>query len=1188
MIRFNKFHGCLIVITLLSCNNKNTLFQQITSSHSGIHFNNKIIETDSINPLDIVNIYNGGGVGIGDFNNDGLADIYFTGSLVPNRLYLNRGNFKFQDVTETAGVNGDGRWGRGVAVIDINNDGLQDIYVCNTIYEDSMKRRNLLYINNGKGKDDIPHFSDSAAAYGLDIHVQSTMASFFDYDNDGDLDMYLTVNEATSANNPNRFASTSKNISVSKGRLYRNDFDSLKMHVIFHDVSPSAGITLDGFGHGATIADINQDGWKDIYVSNDFLSDNILYINNGNGTFTDRSKEYFKHTSYNAMGQDIADINNDGLVDVVELDMSPEDNYRKKMMLNASNTTTIQNFDLYGHQYQYVRNTLQLNRGPRVGENDSMKAPVFSEISYLSGVAQTDWSWSPVVADFDNDSYRDIIITNGFPKDVSDHDFMVYNDNVSASTPKAEIVSNIPQIKLRNYAYGNNGNATFHNRTFEWGLGIPSFSNGAAYADLDNNGTMDLVINNINDEAFVYRNSGFKKDSPNNYLKIEFKGDKKNIDGLGTWVDIYYGDGKHQMYENNPYRGYLSSMQRIAHFGLGKTDLVDSVVVRWPNGKKQIINKVIANQILHVNISDATMPYLWKQNSSAEKPLFKEISKAAGINYKHIDVNHIDFNIQTTLPHKLSEYSPALASADLDGNGLDDIVVGGNSLIPAQILFQEKNQTFTKRALITDSTSKIEYEDAGVLLFDANNDGATDVYIAGGGYRFKANGPNYQDRFYLNDGRGKFTMQANAVPENHTSKLCVKAIDYNDDGKLDLFVSGRVEPWQYPKPVSSFILRNDSEEKQIKFTDVSDEVAPALKSIGMVCDAVYSDFDNDNNRDLILTGEWMPITFLKNVNGKFVNVTDQSGVSEASGWWNSIVAGDFRHTGRIDYIVGNVGLNTFYHASDEHPVYITAKDLDGNGGYDAIPSLFLEDRTGALKEFPAQGRDEVIERMPSMKKRFKNYKSFATATFDEIFPPENRKDAVRLRATMLQSCYLRNDGAAKFTLIPLPMEAQVSVLNGMVADDFDDDGHLDVLINGNDFGTEVTIGRYDALNGLLLKGDGKGNFVPLSIQQSGIFIPGNGRALIALRGAKDELILAASQNKAPLKLFSLNRHAHTLSLAPTDLFAVIKYKDGTTEKRELYYGHSFLSQSARFIKISEVVSSVEIIDNKGNHRLFQF
>ena len=627
MKRFRLLFICLPVLWLVACNKKHTLFEQISSSHSGIHFNNQITENDSINPLDIVNIYNGGGVGIGDFNNDGLPDIYFTGNMVPNRLYLNKGDFKFEDITDKAGVNGMGRWGRGVSVIDINNDGLADIYVCNTIYKDSLRRRNLLYINKGPDKDGIPHFAESAGEYGLDIHVQSTMASFFDYDNDGDLDMYLTVNEASSGYNPNRFGGgVNKTSNRSIGRLYQNDWDTAMKHPVFHDVSDQAGITLDGFGHGATIADINRDGWKDIYVANDFLSDNILYINNHNGTFTNHSKDYFKHTSYNAMGQDITDINNDGLADVVELDMSPEDNYRKKMMVNANNTVTYQNFDLYGHQYQYARNTLQLNQGPRIGENDSIGIPSFSEIGFMSGIAQTDWSWAPLVTDFNNDGYRDIIVTNGFPKDVSDHDFMVYQDQAYGNKSKEQIIQQIPQIKLHNYAFQNNGDLTFKDVTDSWGLGVPTFSSGAAFADLDNNGTMDMVINNINDEALIYKNTSREKnDSTSHYLQIVFKGDQKNIEGLGAWADIYYDKGRHQVYENNPYRGYLSTMQAIAHFGLGRSAMIDSVVIRWPNGKKQTLKQVKADQVLKVNIADAHEVYSWQQSKLADGHYLKKL-----------------------------------------------------------------------------------------------------------------------------------------------------------------------------------------------------------------------------------------------------------------------------------------------------------------------------------------------------------------------------------------------------------------------------------------------------------------------------------------------------------------------------------------------------------------------------------
>jgi len=1191
MSRFSIVFICLLVLWLVACNNKHPLFEQISSSHSGIHFNNQITENDSINPLDIVNIYNGGGVGIGDFNNDGLPDIYFTGNMVPNRLYLNKGDFKFEDITDKSGVNGLGRWGRGVSVIDINNDGLMDLYVCNTIYKDSLRRRNLLYINRGLDKDGIPHFEESGGGYGLDIHVQSTMASFFDYDNDGDLDMYLTVNEASSDYNPNRFGKkVNTPFTRSMGRLYQNNWDSSVKHPVFHDVSGQAGINHEGFGHGAIIADINCDGWKDIYVANDFLSDNILYINNHDGTFTDHSKEYFKHTSYNAMGLDITDINNDGLADVIELDMSPEDNYRKKMMVNANNTVTYQNFDMYGHQYQYARNTLQINQGPRTGENDSIGIPAFSEIGFLSGIAQTDWSWAPLVTDFDNDGYRDIVVTNGFPKDVSDHDFMVYRDNAFILTPKLVLIKQIPEIKLHNYAFQNNGDLTFKDASDNWGLSLPTFSNGAAFADFDNNGTLDMVINNINDEALIYKNTSREtNDSANHYLQIEFKGDQRNIEGLGAWADVYYDKGSHQVYENNPFRGYLSTMQSIAHFGLGRSGMVDSVVLRWPNGKKQTLKQVKADQVLKVNIVDAQEVYSWQQSKLADTALFKEVTSEAGISYKHNDLDFIDFNIQTTLPHKLSAYCPALAVGDIDGNGLDDLIIGGNSFIHGKVFLQQKNGKFLQKDLPgEEGTSDVYFKDEGLLLFDVNGDSSLDLYIASGGYRDKENSSNYQDRLYLNDGKGDFTLAANALPNNHSSKLCVRAFDYNKDGKPDLFVSGRVDPWKYPKPVSSFIFRNDSDTGHIKFTDVTDEVAPDLKNIGMVCDALFTDFDDDNQIDIILAGEWMPITFLKNMGGKFKNVTSTSGIHDKTGWWNSIVAGDFRHTGRTDYIVGNVGLNTLYQASDQYPVYITAKDFDNNGGYEAFVSLYLKDQDGEMKEFPANGRDDVVERLPAMKKRFNNFKSFAISTMEEVFPPEKRAGAIRLKANMLQSCYIQNEGGGKFTMIPLPKEAQISTLNGMLADDFDGDGNLDVLINGNDFGTEVSIGRYDALNGLLLKGNGAGQFTPLSIQQSGIYIPGNGKALVKLSGTSGNYLVAASQNKDALKLFELKRKVKVVQIKPSEVSALIKYKNGKIEKREFYYGSSFLSQSARFININENVSGITILDNKGHQRVIQF
>jgi hypothetical protein len=1178
----------LILPALFACHHQNhTLFEKISSSQSGIVFNNKIVENDTINPIDVVNIYNGGGVGIGDFNNDGLPDIYFGGNMVSNRLYLNKGHFKFEDITEEAGVAGLGRWARGISVIDINNDGLMDIYICNTIYKDSARRKNILYVNQGIDKNGIPHFKDMAAEYGLDIHMQSTMASFFDYDNDGDLDMYLTVNEAFNGENPSTFVQrNTRSTAPSVGRLYRNDWDSSLNHPVYRDVSKEAGINFEGYGHAASICDINHDGWKDIYVSDDFLSSNLLYINNHDGTFSNRVKEYFKHTSYNSMGQDIVDINNDGLDDVIELDMNPQDNYRKKMMLASESYLTYQNFDGYGYEYQYVRNTLQWNRGPSVGENDSIGIPSFSEIGFLSGISQTDWSWSPLVNDFDNDGYRDLVITNGFPKDVSDHDFMAYREEKKGMVSKKMLLDQIPKVKLHNYAFRNNGNLTFSDHTIPWGLEQATFSTSVAYADFDNDGAIDMVINNTNDEALLYKNTCRDLDSSNTrFLQIKIKGDKKNINGLGATVHIYYDHGKQQVYENNPYRGYLASMHGIIHFGLNNISIVDSVVMQWYNGKKQTIRNVAANQILTVDMNKADSVYSIPHPLIAQDALFRGITASAGISYRHHDYDFIDFDIQHLLPHKLSEYAPALAVGDLDGNGLDDIVIGGNAVYPTHILLQQFNGKFLQKDSIPGilNHSKLS-KDEGILIFDANGDGNQDIYISSGGYELSPGNAGYQDRLYINDGRGNFKLDTSALPVNHASKFCVRSFDYNQDGKPDLFVSGRVYPWNYPHPVSSFIYRNDSKNGHVKFTDVTDEVAPGLKDIGMVSDALFTDFDGDGQTDLIVLGEWMPIVFFRNSNGKFKNVTGETGMGEQSGWWNSIVAGDFRHTGRMDYIVGNLGLNSLYQATEQWPVYITAKDFDGNGKYAGIPSLFLPDREGVKKEFPVQGRDDMTRQVNSLKKRFFNYKTYANATMNDLLTPDQRKDALRLKANMLQSCYLRNEGGGKFTLIPLPIAAQVSVINGMVVDDFDGDGNLDVLINGNDYATSIGIGRYDAFNGLVLTGDGTGGFKPLSMLESGINIPGNGKALVKLTGANGHYLVSASQNRGNLILFELNKKQRIIPVNPRDLFATITFGDGKIQKQELNQGSSFLSQSGNFLNIGDLVSSVSITDVKGRVR----
>ena len=917
------------------------------------------------------------------------------------------------------------------------------------------------------------------------------------------------------------------------------------------------------------------------------MPDNLLFINNHNGTFTDKSKQYLKHTSYSAMGQDIEDINNDGLADIIEMDMNPPDNYRKKMFMGANDYRFLKNFDVFGHQYQYNRNTLQLNQGPRVGQNDSIGDPAFSDIAFLSNMSQTDWSWTPLVTDFDNDGYRDLIVTTGFPRDVADHDFMNFRAESYFTASKKQVLNQIPIIKIPSFAFRNNGKLQFDDVTDSWGFGTPAFSNGAAYADLDNDGDMEVIVNTINDEAIIYKNTSIEKNkSTAHYLHIKFQGGPLNRDGIGAWADIYYDHGKHQVYENNPFRGYLSTIQNIAHFGLGKITKLDSVVISWQNNKKQTLLNVKANQMLKVNIANAHAPYLFKQPEIDKASVFREVTGILGINYKNVDIDVIDFNTQPLLLHKLSEYSPGLAVGDVDGNGLDDIIVGGTSAHPAQLFLQQANGKFIQRDVLPSGTGNYKYnvKDEGLLLFDANGDGKPDLYIASGGNANAPGSPAYQDMLYINDGKGNFKQAIGALPKNFTNKLCVRAIDYNKDGKLDLFVSGRVDPWHYPKPVSSFIFRNDSKNGQVKFTDVTASVAPALKNMGLVSDALFTDFDNDGWPDLIIAGEWMPVTFLRNDHGVFKNVTANTGIANKTGWWNSIAAGDFEHNGRTDYIIGNTGMNTFFKASDKYPVYITAKDFDNNGTYDAFPSVFLKDQNGKMQEFPVHTRDDIVKQMVGMRVKFQDYKSFATATMDEVITPDMRKGALRLKANMLQSVYLHNNGNGKFTMIPLPMQAQISQLDAMCVDDFDGDGNLDVVISGNDYGTELTTGRYDAFNGLMLKGDGKGDFTPLSILQSGVYIPGNGKALVKLIGANGKYLLAASQNRGAMKVFELKHGIQTARLNPLDIYAIIKYKNGTITKQEFYYGDTFLSQSSRFVNVDSLMISVIITDIYGHSR----
>ncbi|MDQ3842848.1 MAG: VCBS repeat-containing protein [Bacteroidota bacterium] len=1176
-LRLSFLFLLLLIVSVSRSQKTPTLFRLLPSTQTGVAFKNTITENDKLNILNEAYIYNGGGVGIGDFNNDGLPDIYFAGNMVSNKLYLNKGSLKFQDITATAGVSGEGKWCTGVSVVDINADGWLDIYVCATFLKDPGKRTNLLYINQGNNKQGIPTFKESAKSYGIADDGYSTQGVFFDYDNDGDLDLYVLTNTLDDPKTPIQFRpKVTDGTALNTDRLYRNNGNGT-----FTNVSREAGILIEGWGHAVSISDINLDGWPDIYVSSDFNANDIFYINNGDGTFTDHITDYFKHTSWYTMGTDVVDINNDGFVDVIALDMLPETNLRKKGMLMGNEYYNYFNARKFNYQHQYVRNVLQLNSGPT-----PLGHPIFSDVGYMAGIYQTDWSWAPLVADFDNDGFRDIVITNGLPRDVTDLDYISYDNGQGKGVVNTSLkmVDALPVVKVPNYAFKNTGGFVFANATNTWGLNQPSFSNGGAYADLDNDGDLDLVINNINEQSFVYENTLNNGPQKNNlhYLSIVLVGTDKNPRGTGTSLHLYYDGNKQQYYEHQPCRGYLSTVDPKAHFGLGATTVIDSLRVRWPDGKSQLLTHIKADQIIKISYQDA-VEKTSSTTQSLQTALLEEAANRYGINFKHQEKDAVDYNIQPTLPHKLSQYGPGIAVGDVDNNGYEDFYIGGSAGNRGVFFMQDANGHFSIDSNRIVQEDNARTEEMGVLLFDADNDKDLDLYVVSGSYEFAPNHPGNQDRLYLNNGEGKFYWDRSALPKETTNGSCVRAADFDQDGDFDLFVGGRSVSGAYPTAPKNFILRNEGG----KFIDVTQQYCPQLQNLGMITDALWTDFDQDGKLDLVLTGEWMPVTFLKNTGTTFTPVS--TGIDKYVGWWNSLVAGDFDNDGDIDYVAGNLGLNSNFKASTTEPMILYAKDLNDDGKLDPMIFCYIKAEDGTRKPFPMHTKDDLSSQLISIRKTYPTYKSFGRASIDELWSKQDRENALTLQANHLATSYIENKGNGQFALKPLPLEAQVAPVYGMLSEDVDGDGNLDLLLAGNDYGMEPGGGRHDAFTGLCLKGNGKGNFTPMTISESGFFVKGDAKGLAAVHTAKDEELLLATQNQDSLLVFSkkagpANSAQKWITLNPDDFCADILYKDNKRRRIEFYYGSTFLSQSSRKLPMDKDAIKVVITDFRGNKR----
>lgn len=1061
-----------------------TAFKELPPAQTGVSFNNQVREDSSWNVFRYLNIYNGGGVAIADFNNDDLQDIYFTGNQVSNRLYLNKGNLQFEDITQSSGTGGTEFWTTGVSIADVNGDGWLDIYVCQAgNYQSPEALKNLLYINN----QDLT-FTESAEKWGLADAGRSVQASFFDYNGDGKLDVYV-VNHPANFNTPldQRVAAERNPSHAESDHLYRQDNGH------FTDVTEEAGVTNWAFGLSVLCSDLNNDGKPDIYVGNDYSEPDFYWINQGNGTFKSGALSSFLHISNFSMGSDIGDINNDGLQDLMVVDMMAKDNRRKKTNMSGMDEEAFwENVDL-GRHYQYMQNVLQLNNGNGT----------FSEIAELSGMANTDWSWSPIIADFNNDGLQDVFVSNGMKKDVRDNDF----SKTLIGLPLTELNANwkkltdqMPAEKVRNFYYQNKGNLEFSDQSAASGLDHPGFSTGAAVADLDNDGDLDLVLNNVDERASIIEN---KLASPRS-VRVFPKGKGANTFALGLKATLYTQKGI-QSRELTLSRGFQSSSEPVLHFGLQADDKCEKLELTWPDGKKTVYTDFSSEGREKISYN---LPAAIPSTKAEHPPLLKSCTKASGLRFTHREFFYDDYAREVLLPHTYSQNGPMLASGDANGDGRDDLFVGGAAGQTATLFLQKANGTF-EVAKSQPWTAHADREDMAALFFDADGDGDQDIYVVSGSNEWEKDSPNYQDRLYINEGKGVFTDGSHRLPSLTFSGSRVRAADFDGDQDLDLLVCGRVQPGNYPYPAQSALLENKGSE----FVNVTEDIAPGLAQAGMVSDACWADVDGDGDPDLMICGEWMAPTLYINQNGTFQNETANSGLENKTGWWYSLKAADMDGDGDMDFIAGNLGLNNKYRGSEAAPFEVYANDFDQNGKTDIVLGFQQDGVT-----YPVRGRQCSSEQVPSIKDKFPTYGEFGNASLIDIYGGGLQK-ALHYSANWMQSSYIENKGNGKFVVKALPNAAQISAVNGIEVHDLNEDGHPDLLLAGNMFNAEVETCRHDASVGCVLLGDGNGNFAPLPLSKSGFFAQGDVKDLIGLQSSSLGKLFVISRNNGPLKVF---------------------------------------------------------------------